>query len=189
MTTLPTGLRDSPRGRSLGKRRRGSSITLIRDSSSPPHSSFSTPGAFNCPLCNTTLCTASSAVFDEHVDHCRIRRTMISPFGPRRSTSPSSSSDAGLSETSGNDNTTSAPIIPQHEYHEARYTISGTGDAVEFGGFGAIEPLDPDSIGGDYEPYVSRPPSLRRKQLLGRAALRRRLAVDIDPSVARGVTP
>jgi len=113
---------------------------------------------------------------------------MISPFA--RSISPASSSDAGPSETRGNVNAVSAAYYtPRHEYDDARYTISGSGDAIEFGGFGAVGPIDADSTGVDDEYYVPRTVSLRRKQLLGRAGLRRRLAVDIDPFSARGVTP
>jgi hypothetical protein len=185
MATLPTAFDDihkSPnRGRSHRTRRRGSSIPIIRDSPSPTPSSFSTLDSFNCPICGITLCTTSSAVFDDHVDHCNIRRTMISPFERWRSISPSSSSDADPSETPSKLDAFSGTYIPRHPYNDARYTISGTGDAVEFGGFGAVEPLDADSVGVDYEQYVPRPVSLRRKQLLGRAGLRRRLAVDLAP--------
>lgn len=114
---------------------------------------------------------------------------MISPFTRRRPISPSSSSDAGLSETPSNVGVISGNYIPRHEYDDARYTISGTGDAIEFGGFGAVEPLDAVSVGVDYEQYVPRPVSLRRKQLLGRAGLRRRLAVDIAPFGTTGTNP
>ena len=167
-------------------RRRGSSIHPIRNSPSPTPSSFSTYDAFGCPICGITLCTTSPAVFDEHVDHCKSRQTMISPFARQRSISPTSSSDAGPSETPGNVNAVSAACTPRHEYHDARYTISGTGDAIEFGGFGAVGPIDADSTGID---YIPRTVSWRRKQLLGRAGLRRRLAVDIAPFGASGVTP
>jgi len=114
---------------------------------------------------------------------------MISPFARHRSISPASSSDAGPSEIPGGVDTVSAAYTPRHEYDNARYTISGTGDAIEFGGFGAVAPIDADSTGVDYEYYVPRTVSLRRKQLLGRAGLRRRLAVDIAPFGASIVTP
>jgi len=182
-------LHNSPnRGRSSHMRRRGSSIHPIRNSPSPTPSSFSTYDSFACPICGITLCTTSAAVFDEHVDHCKSRRTMISPFARQRSISPASSSDAGLPETHGNVNAVSAAYTPRHEYDDARYTISGTGDAMEFGGFGAVGPIDADSTGVDYEYFVPRTVSLRRKQLLGRAGLRRRLAVDIAPFSASSIT-
>jgi len=183
-------LHNSPSsGRSSPMRRRSSSIHPIRNSPSPTPSSFSTYDSFWCSICGISLCTTTPAVFDEHVDHCKSRRTMISPFALQRSISPALSSDACPSETPGNLNVVSATYTPRHEYEDARYTISGTGDAIEFGGFGAGGAADTDSAGVDCEYYVPRTVSLRRKQLLGRAGLRRRLAADIDPFSARGVTP
>lgn len=184
MATLPT----TYRGRLPQMRRRGSPIPLIRDSPSPTPSWFSNSDSFECPICSTTLCTVSAAVFDEHVDHCESRRTMNSRSARRRPISPSTSSDAGTLETPSDVNVSTAHT-PCHEYDDARYTISGMGDAVEFGGFGAVEPLDTDGVGVDYEHYVPRSVSLRRKQLLGRAGLRRRLPIDINPSGAMGLTP
>jgi len=192
MTTFPSTLADlhhSPtRGRSR-VRRRGSSIPLIRDPPSPAPSSFSTRDSFQCPVCDTTVCTTSSVVFDEHVDHCNIRRTVISPFAARRSISPSSNSDAALSVNPNTVDAVPTTYIPRHEYESARYTISGTGGAIEFGGFGVVEPRDTGDMGADDEQNPPRPVSLRRKRLLGRAGLRRRLPVDIDPFSTMGGSP
>lgn len=51
----------------------------------------------------------------------------------------------------------------------APYTLMGVGDASEFGGFGGSESIE-----------LQSPMTLRRKRLLGRAALRRRPLIDFE---------
>ncbi|KAF8335853.1 uncharacterized protein EI90DRAFT_3047330 [Cantharellus anzutake] len=118
-----------------------------------------------CPLCDESIYGPTSPsssysaqdALEEHVDLCRMRRLR----------SRSRDSDEG-------------EFVPA-----AIFTISGTGDAAEFGGFGAPSSLlerGDDDVEGEEGPLRRMMPRLfnaRRKLLLGRAGLRRRHPKDV----------
>lgn len=185
-------------------RRRGSSIAyFVSEASGSSTLPFSSADAYQCPICKTMLTTTSPSVFDDHVDHCSISRTISSSLMKRRSSSTSVFSDSGCSDDDatatastssatgrtgrflpGGIYATSSIIAPatarilDQEFDDARFTISANGDAVEFGGFGRGEPLE--ASGEDlYTASRPRAAARRRTTLISRTTLRRRLAVDL----------
>lgn len=188
-------------------RRRGSSIAYLAQeaSTSSSHSSFtfttdSELTKFRCPICRKKVDTISSSVFEDHIDHCRVSRSVSASFHQRRSSIDSDASDdsspttvtsatslrAGRYPTSMLSRMASSPL-PRPTYmcgEDVRFTLSTIGDAVEFGGFGVGEPLE--GYGEDVADFLRPPPTMKRPRpvvrkakIIPRPTLRRRLTVDI----------
>lgn len=98
---------------------------------------------------------------EEHIDLCRMRR--LRSTDSRRFDSP----DEGEEDDDGmfGSSSSSATVA-------AMFSMSGMGDAAEFGGFGGA----PVEVEG---PVEQRSFNSRRRQLLGRAGLRRRHPKDV----------
>ncbi|KAF8315940.1 hypothetical protein DL93DRAFT_2166530 [Clavulina sp. PMI_390] len=223
-------------------RRRSSVVSIQSEASSitsPRRTSFSSGDKYTCPVCNTMMFFFSPDVFDDHVEHCNLKRTVATTNALRRRASEASSlppSDLGelfssesSSSSSGEEDNhgtirvrktltidtiratqsktrqhlratslstftfqTPSTSLSSLAYEvptsldDARFTLSASGDATEFGGFGDAPPMpgyvEPDSaIGRTWIPDLidRRPRPSGRVKLAPRSTLRRRVTGDL----------